>query len=389
MTMTPRLTALLIATVAMLLVSQPLTADLVAHWKFDEDTGQVAEASTGPWNGTLTGDAAFVEGGVSGNAVHMTLAGNGYVDFGDILGAMDTDFSLSVWVKTPPGDTTSETIVVGKHVGKSSNGYFIGLNEFLGDYEPGTVWFHQSGGFVGERESISLVNDGNRHHIAISYDNGGFVKLYIDGVVEDNQSADSIRNSNGKFRVGGFIIDGQDRGTFTGYVDELRFYDNALSAQEVQALFEEGSQEDEFPINSGVNDAWYNPATNGQGFLISVFPEIEQMFVAWFTFDVERPPEDVTAMLGDPGHRWLTAQGAYSGSTANLTISVTEGGVFDSAEPPASNDGVGDGTMKIEFADCTEALVTYEIFSPAESGTIPIERITDDNVDLCETLSGQ
>ena len=59
-----------------------------------------------------------------------------------------------------------------------------------------------------------------------------------------------------------------------------------------------------FQINPGLNDAWYDPATIGQGFLISVFPEIKQVFLAWFTFDTERPPEDVTALLGEPGHRW-------------------------------------------------------------------------------------
>ena len=141
-----------------------------------------------------------------------------------------------------------------------------------------------------------------------------------------------------------------------------------------------------FTINAGLNDAWYNPATNGQGFLISVFPDRREMFVAWFTFDTERPPEDVTAFLGEPGHRWLTAQGPYDGDTANLTIFVTEGGVFDAAEPVATTDLAGDGTLTLEFADCTEGLVNYEITSLGISGEIPIERITPDNVALCETL---
>jgi hypothetical protein len=144
-----------------------------------------------------------------------------------------------------------------------------------------------------------------------------------------------------------------------------------------------------FFINSGLNDAWYNPLTDGQGFLITVFPDIQQMFVAWFTYDVERPPEDVTAMLGEPGHRWLTAQGPYSGDTATLTIYVTEGGVFDKAEPAASNDGIGDGTMTIEFADCSTAIVTYAIDGLGLSGEIPIQRIALDNVALCEILSPQ
>jgi len=89
-------------------------------------------------------------------------------------------------------------------------------------------------------------------------------------------------------------------------------------------------------INPGLNDAWYNPVTNGQGFLIAVFPDSKTMFLAWFTFDTDRPPGNVSAFLGDPGHRWLTAQGPYDGDTANLTIFVTEGGVFDAAEPPVT-----------------------------------------------------
>jgi hypothetical protein len=113
------------------------------------------------------------------------------------------------------------------------------------------------------------------------------------------------------------------------------------------------------------------------------------MFLAWFTYDTERPPKDVTAILGDPGHRWLTAQGPFEGDTANLTIFVTEGGVFDSAEPVANTNPSGDGTMTIEFADCTEGLVSYEITSLGISGEIPIQRIVPDNISLCETLSTQ
>ena len=141
-----------------------------------------------------------------------------------------------------------------------------------------------------------------------------------------------------------------------------------------------------FQINPGLNDAWYNPATNGQGFLITVFPDIHQMFLAWFTFDTERPPEGVNAMLGDPGQRWLTAQGPYDGDTANLTIFMTEGGVFDSATPAASTNAAGDGTLTLEFADCTEGMVTYAITSLGISGEIPIQRISADNVPLCESF---
>jgi hypothetical protein len=142
----------------------------------------------------------------------------------------------------------------------------------------------------------------------------------------------------------------------------------------------------DFKITPDLNDAWYNPATDGQGFLLTVLPEQKLVFLAWFTYDIERPPEDVSAMLGDPGHRWLTAQGAYEGDTANLTIFVTGGGVFDSADPPAVTDPAGDGTIKLQFADCENGLIEYKITSLNLTGIIPIERIALDNVASCEEM---
>jgi hypothetical protein len=139
-----------------------------------------------------------------------------------------------------------------------------------------------------------------------------------------------------------------------------------------------------FQINAGLNDAWYNPETGGQGFLITVFPDITQVFLAWFTFDTERPDPSVTAQLGDPGHRWLTALGPYLDNQAVLSISVTEGGVFDSATPSVSSRP--DGEIILEFSDCENGTLSYDIPSIDRQGVIPIERITLDNVALCESL---
>jgi glucose/arabinose dehydrogenase len=144
-----------------------------------------------------------------------------------------------------------------------------------------------------------------------------------------------------------------------------------------------------FRINPGLNDAWYNPLTNGQGFLIVVFPGstpgTQTVFLAWFTYDAERPPADVTAILGEPGHRWLTAQGPYVGDTATLDIYLSSGGVFDSPVP-AVGPPSKEGTMTITWSDCESALVTYDIPSLGLAGEIPIERIVPDNVALCEAL---
>jgi len=147
-----------------------------------------------------------------------------------------------------------------------------------------------------------------------------------------------------------------------------------------------------FHINAGLNDTWRSIDTRGQGFFITVFPDTSAarpepvMFVGWFTYDVERPAADVTAMLGEPGHRWLTAYGPYSADTAILDIELTEGGVFDSGVPAPTQGPYG--TMTVKFTNCSEGEVTYTIPSVGISGTIPITRVANDNVAACEALSG-
>jgi hypothetical protein len=140
-----------------------------------------------------------------------------------------------------------------------------------------------------------------------------------------------------------------------------------------------------FVINAGLNDAWYNPATPGQGFFVTVFPDIQQMFFAWFTYDTERPDPSVMANLGDPGARWLTAFGSYSGDTASMNIELTQGGIFDSAVPMPTQENYG--TIEVQFADCENGLLTYNIPSAGVAGSIPMSRIALDNVARCEGLA--
>jgi len=160
-----------------------------------------------------------------------------------------------------------------------------------------------------------------------------------------------------------------------------------LAEEHYRAFYGPLLEGDAFRINPGLNDAWYDPATAGQGFLITVFPDIGQMFLAWFTYDVERPAEGVTAQLGEPGHRWLTAQGPYADNQAVLDVWVSSGGVFDSMEPAVTQ--AKDGEIIIEFSGCNAATVSYNIASVDRQGVIPIERVAPDNVGLCESLNDQ
>jgi hypothetical protein len=143
-----------------------------------------------------------------------------------------------------------------------------------------------------------------------------------------------------------------------------------------------------FMINSGLNDSWVNPDAAFQGMFLTVFPELQLMFAAWFTFDSVQPPDTATATFGGPDQRWLTALGSYSGTTANLNVEMTTGGQFNSATPTPTQD-TNYGTLDIDFTDCNNAMVTFDFPSAGEAGNFSMNRVLDDNVGLCEVLSVQ
>jgi hypothetical protein len=142
-----------------------------------------------------------------------------------------------------------------------------------------------------------------------------------------------------------------------------------------------------FKINAGLNDAWYDPDTSGQGFFITVFPDIGYVSLAWFTYDTELPAEGATANLGDPGHRWLTAGGGITGNQAIMQIEMTSGGIFDTPTDVDRTDPPGsDGTITLTFDNCNSGTVEYDITSINRQGIVPIQRIAGDNIVIYEAL---
>ena len=132
-----------------------------------------------------------------------------------------------------------------------------------------------------------------------------------------------------------------------------------------------------FKINAGHAGAWFNTATSGQGQLIDVEPEEQFMFVAWFTY--------TDAASNNPfEQRWLTAQGNYSGNTAELPLYETLGGRFD--DPQAvTNTQIGEVTLS--FGDCGQGQMTYSIDAEGLQGEFPLLRVIPGSDNLCEERS--
>ena len=131
-------------------------------------------------------------------------------------------------------------------------------------------------------------------------------------------------------------------------------------------------------INAGMDGAWFDSNTPGQGFFIDVHPKPEGgnfIFVSWFTYG------DATAS----GQRWLTAQGSFEGSIAEIDVYETIGGSFDDPQEPSATRV---GTLNLDFTDCNNALLTYSLPANNAEGDIAITRVIPGSQSLCKEING-
>jgi plastocyanin len=221
----------------------------------------------------------------------------------------------------------------------------------------------------------------------LSIEVGDTVKwTWVTGIAHNVVADDS------SFSSGSTTTEGNFQQTFNS-VGEVPYHCQPHRNQGMTGVINVEDTAPEFFINAGLNDAWFNASTAGQGFFFTIFPENQLIFLAWFTFDSERPPESVEAILGDPGHRWFTALGAYEpGDSVSLEIELTEGLIFDSEEPPFTPDKQSYiGTMELTFAGCNDAVLGYDFPDQQKEGVIELTRAAPDeqNLALCEALNAE
>ena len=71
-----------------------------------------------------------------------------------------------------------------------------------------------------------------------------------------------------------------------------------------------------------------------------------------------------------------------------MNIEMTSDGIFDSASEIIRTDPPGsDGTIILTFDSCNSGTVEYDITSIDRQGIVPIRRVVDDNIVICEALN--
>jgi len=200
-------------------------AALVAHYEFDGDYTD----SAGSNHGTKAGDAQIVYDANRG--LVLSIDGDGdYVDCGNNAKFnIANAFTVAVWIKVASGSSEPWAIIT-----KDISGWWLAGYGELG------IILTIDGTLDNASQAYVTVTDGEWHHVAGVYD-GSMSKLYlyVDGTLGDSVDILASPSTNDHSVYIGCVSEGSDVGYCAkGLFDDVRIYDHALTAEEVEALKE-------------------------------------------------------------------------------------------------------------------------------------------------------
>jgi len=209
--------------------------NLVGRWTFDDGTAN--DSSGNGHHGTLRqGDAttsiSFVYDAVRDSNVlncsnpkgHTT---NSVVDCGKGSWADMADaITIAAWTK--PRTIEQTNYLLSKHSRYQFTAVPAGQVRFY-------IWNHSDDQTT---LSTSSLLDGKWHHVVMSYDDStGSRRVYFDGDLEEEESADAqITRTTWTLVIGGRLITTFDHKGWDGLIDYVQLYDNAISYEEVREL---------------------------------------------------------------------------------------------------------------------------------------------------------
>jgi glucose/arabinose dehydrogenase len=209
-------------------IMQPSPPGLVAAYNFDEGTGPtVADASDLANHGTITG-ATWAAQGKFGSALSFDGV-NDWVTINDATTLdLTTGMTLEAWVYPTRTAGWRRSILTKEHPSKRST-YELSAST--------SSWRRPSGKIQLAKKYVRLYGPDSLpangwSHLALTYD-GAMLRLYINGVqVNKRAVTSSILVSGSPLRLGGNSTYNE---FFQGRIDDVRIYNRALTAAEIQA----------------------------------------------------------------------------------------------------------------------------------------------------------
>jgi hypothetical protein len=194
-----------------------ISAEPVAHWRFDEGSGTTISDLIGDNDGTLVGNPTWV-GGYSGQIADYALNFNGnddYVKLSNPIGALTSDsVTISAWVKPASGLISTYYPIVTQYRYNEDEqigaGYYLSLHGYKPDF------------YLNDNCSIEYSSsiDTDWHWVVGTYD-GQHIKIYVDG----NQEGSDAPGYSGIYTDAYIGAGGVgDEGRFEGAIDNVWVY---------------------------------------------------------------------------------------------------------------------------------------------------------------------
>jgi hypothetical protein len=221
-----------------------LPADPVGYWAFDEGAGDIAYDSVGGNDGILINDPNWTAGQIGG-----ALEFDGVDEYVALssTAVTTTEFTVSGWANhygPGGGDFTANPIFVQRDDSIGDDHVWISLR--AGGPDGGAAAGIRSSNGSTQALGYPRKDYHEWHHYAMTVSATDFV-FYIDGVEVDrtsnNQQGDYVTSIDHVYIGKGEYTGNQGtlRSYFNGLIDEVMVWERALSAEEVEQVYQGGS----------------------------------------------------------------------------------------------------------------------------------------------------
>jgi PKD repeat protein len=196
---------------------------LVAAFGFGEGSGNTTGDASGRGNNGATAGATWTTAGKNGTA----LSFDGIDDWLTVADSTSLDLSsamtLEAWVKPDMVSKPWQTLFVKEGAGTFS----YALYATAGGTSQVNAWWTEADNLY-----VSPIPQGTWSHVAVTSD-GTTMRIYLNGVqVGTTPVGGTLPNTSGPLRIGGNAVWGNE--FFDGTIDDVRVYNRALSASEVE-----------------------------------------------------------------------------------------------------------------------------------------------------------
>jgi hypothetical protein len=206
---------------------------LLSWWKFDEGEGPIAYDSSGDNDGFIFGPTwtmGKIDGALSFDGV------NDYVKIADTVKYyLQTSYTVSAWIKT--NTIVSNNVIAAYRHNVDANPVLFQLDHFNEDIR---LTVRDDAHNAAQAVYLNVLTTITWYHIA-GIRNGNDVNVYVNGNsgIPGSETLGAINPDN--LKIGALRFAGNPTSNyFDGIIDDVRIYDRALTAGEIEQLYQNG-----------------------------------------------------------------------------------------------------------------------------------------------------